>query len=111
MAVMIDPGQLRHRIELQSYTDQPDGAGGFVRSWLTIAQIFASVEPVSTSRQIIAGTPQMSGIYQIIIRYRDDVQMDQRFVLEGRLFRIRSVMDIDTSKRFLSCRCEEVSSS
>lgn len=105
---VFDPGILRQSLELQSFTDISDGRGGFSRTWSTIATLFAAVKPASASRQIIAGTPQLIITHQIIIRYRDGISFDQRFVWDDRIFNVHIVQDLDETKRFHSCQCEEV---
>lgn len=107
---VFDPGILRQSLELQSFTDISDGRGGFSRTWSTTATLFASVKPASASRQIIAGTPQLIVTHQITIRYRDDISFDQRFVSDERVFDIHAIYDVDETKRFLLCLCEEVKS-
>jgi SPP1 family predicted phage head-tail adaptor len=106
----LDPGKLRTPLQLQSGSDVADGLGGFARSWLTITDLFAHVEPVSGNARSRGSRDENLITHWVTIRYRDGVQADQRFVRNGRSFDIRSVHDVDETNRYLMCLCEEVKS-
>lgn len=44
-------GELRHRVQIQVASDSRDAHGGNVRSWSTIATVWASIEPL-TGREL-----------------------------------------------------------
>lgn len=105
---IVDPGQLRYRLELQTFTDLADGRGGFVRTWSKLADLYAAIEPASASRQLIAGAPRLVSTHNILIRYRNDISIDHRFSYDERFFVIQAFKDVDETKRYLLCHCEEV---
>ncbi|MBO6918242.1 MAG: phage head closure protein [Rhizobiaceae bacterium] len=102
-----DPGQLRTPMELQSCIEVPDGQGGVHKDWQTIAEIFAHVEPIGSISHLRARYKEQKVSHRVILRYRDDINLDLRFQRGSRIFAIRGIHDLDESKRYLICKCEE----
>tara|TARA_R110002126_G_scaffold48761_12_gene135440 strand:- start:1484 stop:1819 length:336 start_codon:yes stop_codon:yes gene_type:complete len=104
----LDPGKLRTPLQLQSRNDVSDGQGGVERSWHTVTDLFAYVEPTNGTARSRGSRDENLITHRVTIRYRDGVEADQRFVRNERNFDIRSVHDVDETKRYLLCLCEEV---
>ena len=92
--------RLRHRLTLQQETHTPDGAGGYVKSWNNVVDLWAEIVPVVGSSQstktagretLFAGQMQAETTHRVLLRYRDGVTSAMRFVFEARIFNIRSV--------------------
>lgn len=103
-----DPGLLRTPIELQACEVTPDGQGGSNETWQTIADIFAHIEPVGSASQIRARIDEQKISHRITLRYREDLELSQRFQRGTRSFLIRGFYDLDETKRYLICKCEEL---
>lgn len=103
-----DPGMLRAPLTLQAYQDVSDGQGGVMRSWITITDLYAHMEPVSGSAQSRGRADEALANYRITIRYRDDIEADYRFLRNEREIYIREIHDLDETKRYLVCRCQEI---
>lgn len=104
----LDPGMLRHRVQLQALVETPDGAGGFEEIWQEIAECSARIEPLSVKQSFIADQADERATHRITIRFRNDIESGQRFIFENRFFRISTVQDPDETKRYLICRTEEI---
>ena len=71
-------GELRHRIQLQSYTLSQDAFGAPTKAWSTYATVWASVEPLSGREALIAqqANPELSHL--VTIRYNSTVNAATR---------------------------------
>lgn len=111
-------GKLRHLIQVKTPTRVADGAGGFssvawvpIRSDLTgeaAGSVWASVEPLSgrlsfEAQQLVPGVT-----HDIRIRYIPGVTPKCRIEWSGRVFHIRSIVNILERNSELRLLCEEV---
>jgi SPP1 family predicted phage head-tail adaptor len=73
----IAAGKLRHRITIQRETTTRDEYGSEVKTWLPLATVWASVEPLSPTamsgvRELVgAGAEQSQDMVRVTIRPRD----------------------------------------
>lgn len=102
-----NPGRLAHRVEIQNRVDQPDGLGGNAVDWRTLFHVWARVVPLRQSGGESADHLQGVLTHEVNIRYRNDVRDGMRFLHQGRFLRILSCLDVDETRRFLTCLCEE----
>ena len=100
-------GRLRHRLTLEAASRTPDGGGGAVESWTTVAQLWGRIEPTGGAE--IADADGLGGriTHDITLRYRAGVMPAMRLVSGGRRFEIMAVIDIDERRRWLRCLCVE----
>lgn len=103
----LDPGALRHLIQLQRNEPLDDGCGGFETSWNMIADVWAQIKPRAIKTSFDEGTDRSSVTHQIILRWRDDCEPGMRFQYGARILNIRHVSDPDETLRYLVCECEE----
>lgn len=66
-------GRLRRRITLQKQTRTPDGFGGEIVTWSTVATVWAGVQYGSGSERVQSLLQQAEATVAIVIRYRADV--------------------------------------
>ena len=102
---MIDPGQFNWRLMLEAPVEAADGAGGVTRSYVAIATLWASLEPVSARGNVIASALGATITHRIGIRYRADITLRHRFRDGSQIFRIVAMRNRD--KRFLDIDAEE----
>jgi SPP1 family predicted phage head-tail adaptor len=102
-----DPGELPHRVTVESAAGSSDGAGGETVVWDTLAMLWAQIEPVHAEERIVAG--HLSGIvtHTVTLRYREDLAGGMRIAYRGRTFRILAVDDPQETRRFVVAKCEE----
>src|SRR5690606_5892655 len=86
-------GNLRHKVQLQEQQITQDPVTGeMVTTWVTIAQPWAEIVPMSGREFMAAGAEQSEVRGRIVIRYRDDVDASMRVVYRGRYYSKQAVM-------------------
>ena len=103
--LLIDPGQLTARLDLEAPAEVSDGQGGVFVTWYAMASLWAIVEPTSMERQEIASQNRAVISHRITMRFRSDVSVAQRFRKGARIFEILSFQDPDETGRYLVCLC------
>lgn len=103
-----DPGLLRTPIQLQTSELNSDGQGGGEQVWSSIADTFAHIEIINSASHERAYSNDQIITHRITMRYRKDITLDHRFLRNTRAFAIRSFHDLDETKRYLVCKCEEI---
>lgn len=103
----IDPGRLRHRLLLEAPVEQADGQGGVFPGFRTFATVWAAIEPMGPVETDDTGFAALSRQVRIILRFRRDIRIGQRFSKGQRLFVIEDASDPDEGGRFLHCICRE----
>lgn len=83
----MDAGSLRHRViiqELQNVADSSgsvqDEYGATNQDWITLAEVWASIEPVSVKEFVVAQSEQSKISTRIKMRYRGDVDYSMRII-------------------------------
>jgi SPP1 family predicted phage head-tail adaptor len=100
-------GDLRHKLVLESETRLPDGGGGATVGWTPVAEVWASVKPVSGEEKVMAEAITGQVSHLVVVRRRDGVTPAMRFRMADRILAILSVLDLDERRRWLVCRCRE----
>jgi SPP1 family predicted phage head-tail adaptor len=104
---MTDPGELRERLVLEAPVETPDGAGGAVRGFATLATVWASLTPSGARGDFVADDAGATVTHRIVIRVRTDLTTRHRVRKDARIFRIVSLRDLDGGGRFLLIEAEE----
>lgn len=106
----LNPGALRHLIELKAPALVPDGAGGFSDSDpTTFATVWAEIKPLKANERIQAMQTTADISHQITIRYLEGVTADMTVVHEGRTFQIiAEPLDFEERHEMLTLLCFEV---
>lgn len=104
-------GALKYRVVLEERVRVADGGGGATESWTPVATLWASLKQRSGQEREAADRTVAQAMTVITIRYRAGVTAEMRFRHGARLFNIRSALDKDGHKRWLTCLCEEGSPS
>ena len=103
---MIDQaGQLDRRITLQTFSESTDSFGQEVKSYSTLASVWANVtEKVGSEGEdgdMIAATKRV----EFIIRYRTDVNEQMRISYNSNIYKIQAIQSADARKAFLKLVC------
>lgn len=102
---------LRHRVTLQQEIQTADGAGGYVRSWQDVADLWAEINSITAKsygqERFFAGKIQAEITHKITIRYRAGVTADMRLLFGSSIFNIRSVLNKDENNETLELLVEE----
>ena len=100
-------GALRHRLTLEQTSLTADGGGGVTENWVQVAQIWGAIEPLKGRERVEAARIAGRHMYDISMRYRDDVAPSMRFRLGARIFHILSAEDVGGRGKWLKALCEE----
>lgn len=102
------PGSLRRRISIERPADVDDGAGGLIRGYAPLAEVFASVEPLSAEEVAAGRALGLNRLWRVALRARADVTGGCRVLWRGASFDVLSVRALDADLRFQELLCEEV---
>ncbi len=100
-------GDFRHRLTLEVADEVEDGAGGVIRSWESLGAVWAKIEPLSLSGQVVSDQRLGLLTHRIVLRHRSDLTLAHRFVLGARFFVIRALRDRGERGHFVECLVEE----
>ena len=100
-------GAFRHRLTLEAADEVEDGAGGVIRTWQAIAQVWASIEPLSLGERLVSEKRVGLLSHRILLRHRTDITLSHRFLLGMRVFVIRAIRDPEERGRVIECLVEE----
>lgn len=100
-------GALRHRVTLQRAVRTAADGGTAMISWTSAGSLFARIEPVSGREIEIGDGVAARGTHKILIRHREDIGAEMRFMEGRRVFEIRAVIDLEGRRRWRQCLCEE----
>jgi SPP1 family predicted phage head-tail adaptor len=97
---------LRDRLILEQPVRSPDGGGGASIAWDPIAELWASVCPISGDERL--SHDQIAGriTHTVWLRHRPGLVPAMRFSQGARIYEIVAVLDTP-SRTHLKCLCEE----
>lgn len=106
----MNAGTLKHRVTLQQETKVTDEGGGSTITWANVADVWASVEPLSGRELFAAQQVRGTLTHKIIMRYRPDISVNSkmRAVFNGRIFNITTVINSKESNDQLQLLAEEI---
>lgn len=100
-------GLLQSHVSLERLTLIPDGIGGSQSVWAEIGTPWAYIIPATAWENLQSMQLESPITHTFYIRYRDDITPRDRFTFRGRLFNIRSIIDIEEKKLFMELKCQE----
>jgi SPP1 family predicted phage head-tail adaptor len=87
-------GDFDRLVTLQQKTQTRDANGGFVDTWGTLAEVFASVDDLAGREFWESRATNARTTTRITIRYRDDVTSALRVVVDGVTYEVTEVLQI-----------------
>lgn len=103
----LNAGKLRHLVAIQKIAKTSDGAGGWTSTWTDHLMIRAFLNPLSGNERLQADRLESTVVARCFTRYRPDIEAKQRLVFEGKAYQIRSVIDLESRKRWLQLDLEQ----
>ncbi len=103
-------GTLRNIVTVQAPGGARDAVGDVVTSWTDVANVPASIEPLTGREAMIAAQKQSSTTHRITIRYSSDVAAlaaSWRILWGARAFDITERRNLDERNRTLELICTE----
>lgn len=100
-------GRLRHRIIIQEPVTARNGYNETITTWARVAEVWASVEPLS-GREFFDAEHQQSDItHRVVLRFRGGITAEMRVLHHGRDLRVQSVINAKERGRELQLMCRE----
>lgn len=110
--VRIKAGELRHRIQIQTFTESQNASGETIRLWPpsggTSTPTWASVAPLQGVEKLAAMQVNASATHQVKMRYHEGLNAANRIVFNNRIFDINSVLDTLERRIEHVCVCQEL---
>ena len=105
----MNPGRLRHRVEIQQPIKTADGMGGFTEGWSSMAIRQAAIWNLKGKEKVIDGKLTEETIWNIRIRYLEGIGSGMRVVYGNTVFEILAVAPFEFRKIYqdLSCRLHD----
>jgi len=101
-------GDLRQRVTIQSKTAVQNSFGEEVITWVDLATVWASVEPLR-GREFLDGKMLTAEITtRIRIRERDGISPEMRAVFGSKIYDILAVVHIEEREREIDLMCQEI---
>lgn len=100
-------GKLRHTIDIEREQSTPDGAGGSLITWETVATVRAFIKPMSGGERLQSMRLEATVTHRIFIRYRSDILTSDRIVYDGRPMQIRALINIEERNRWIEVYADE----
>lgn len=104
-------GRLKQRIAIQTAAETKGATGQTVKTWSTVATVWAAVEPIRGEERIAAQGVQAKLTHRVILRYIScpTLTSAHRFLLGARVLEIVSppANSFESDREWL-CDCREV---
>jgi len=100
-------GALTDRVSLQRRVDTSELEGGVPHTFVRVSSLWARV-PSLSARLAIAGDGRAAeASHSVVVRFRSDVSVGDRFGYRGRWLEVVGFADLDGRRAWLSCQCQE----
>lgn len=103
----MDIGNLRHRVKIESYTPARDSYGAEIENWISVATVWASVEPISGKEYFASKQINAEVTTTITMRYHVGISPAMRVIFKERIFEILSVINLEERNIALVLMCKE----
>jgi SPP1 family predicted phage head-tail adaptor len=100
-------GSLTDRVSLQRRVDTSELEGGVTHMFMTVSSIWARVRTLSARLAMAADGRTAEASHSVVVRFRTDVVVGDRFGWRGRWLEVVGVSDMDGRRTWLSCTCAE----
>lgn len=100
-------GELRHRVTIQEASETVTSAGERSKTWNDVATVWAAIEPLTGRERWQAQQVMATATHRVRMRYRGDVDVENRLVYGSRVLDILQVINPDERGRELVIICAE----
>jgi head-tail adaptor len=105
----MNPGELNCRVMLERPAKIADDSGGYEETYLPYAKVWVKLTPKKTGQKETAEQVIFGSVYEIILRYRQDMGINDRVSYNFRTFRqIAPAVNIAEKNTYLKLTVEEV---
>lgn len=103
----LGPGDLRNKIVVESFTNTPDGEGGFTEAWATNSTLWAMIQPRLGNERFFGQRIEENITHIITTRYVSGLDTSMRISFDSRYFQIKSIISPMENKEYLMFLCVE----
>jgi SPP1 family predicted phage head-tail adaptor len=100
-------GALTDRVSLQRRVDTSELEGGVTHMFMTVSSLWARVRTLSARLAMAGDGRTAEASHSVVVRFRTDVVVGDRFGWRGRWLEVVGVADMDGRRTWLSCTCQE----
>lgn len=95
--IYFNPGELRNLIEIDHYIMAENEVGEEIKQWQLYAKVWAKFFNASVGKQLETKAEKKTAtiFYEIVIRYRDDIDTTMRVSYRGKFYNIDHVTNKD----------------
>jgi len=107
----IHSGELRHRIEVISWTETQDTYGEEDRTDETLRKFNGKLKPISSKEKLDGGQIQSIGTHHLICRYNlaERLKTVYKLKFKGRIFELIDIINVDElNKKVVALVKEEI---
>ncbi len=101
-------GNLKHKIEIQVFTETQNDYGEVIKGFTTFATVYASIIPLSGKEYFASKSVNAEISHKIECRYVSGVLPSMRIVFGSRVFNIVSALNIREANKTLQIMATEV---
>ena len=105
---MIGAGRRNKRITIERLTQTTTAGGEVTETPVTVAHVWAAVEPLSSAEAWKAKQSQTEVTHKITMLYRADITAAMRAKYGSRVFNFGSVLNVDEANRELVITAIEI---
>ena len=91
----MDAGSMRHRIEIQVYSDIENEVGEMTKGWSTYKKLWAEKKQLRGSNTFEGNKEGIEYTYRFKDRYREDLDESMRIVHKGIIYDIKHINPIN----------------
>ena len=102
----VTTGKLNRKITIERADRVKNSGGGYDYTWQTIHTAYAMIKPKNGGERTHAGKLESTNMNDIVFRYIPDLLSDDRINYNGKLYQIRSIINIEEQNKWSQLVCE-----
>lgn len=106
----MNPGELRHRIKLQSLETIVNENGFEEESWVDLRTVWASIKNLHGREYFEAAAVQKENTVKFTIRYIKDLDTSMKILFKGKHYNIIQIDNIRYENKYIEIKALEVDS-
>ena len=100
-------GKLRHIGTIEKHSNTTDEAGGVTKTWTEFKKVWCDIKPLNGNEKYVSQEKHATATHQVIVRFTKGIDTKMRLVSRGRIFEIKSVLNVNEQDKMLQLVVEE----